>query len=118
MNAVPFEVTAVLQQGVALDARFGTALDGLLAGLLRREQLGAAYGLNDPTDPTVEPDDLALPLARCSAAGGSDWHWMATCARPRGPFFEEVHSWTKRLGDRQAELAADRLPPTLPTRHG
>lgn len=114
---VPLEVTARLQQGVALDARFGTALDGLLAGLVRREQLGAAYGLTDPADPTVDPDDLELPLSRC-AADGHDWHWMATCARPAGPWLEEVHYWTKRLDHRQAELACDRLPRALSTRHG
>jgi CRISPR type IV-associated protein Csf3 len=113
---VPFQVTAHLQQGVALDARFGVALDGLLAGLLLRQQRGEAYGANDPTDPTVDPDDLELPLARCTAGG--DWHWQATCARPQVPWFQEVHTWTKRLGHRQAELAADWLPRSLPSHQG
>jgi CRISPR type IV-associated protein Csf3 len=113
---VAFQVTAHLQQGVALDARFGVALDGLVAGLLLREQLGAAYGANDPTDPTVDPADLNLPLGRCDSA--DDWHWLATCAQPVGVSFQEVHAWTKRLGHRTAELVADRLPRSLPSRQG
>jgi CRISPR type IV-associated protein Csf3 len=113
---IPFQVTAHLQQGVALDVRFGVALDGLLAGLLLREQPGGAYGANDPTDPSVDPSDLDLPLARCTA--GDDWHWLASCAQPVGPAFQEVHAWTKRLGHRQAELATDRLPRSLPSHHG
>jgi hypothetical protein len=115
---VPLTVTAHLQQGVALDVQFGVALDGLIAGLLLRRRLGLAYGAGDPTDPTVDPEDLDLPFGRCPADAAGNWHWLATCARPARPALDEVHTWTKRLGHRQAELAADRLPQSLPSHQG
>jgi hypothetical protein len=114
--AVPFQVTAWLQQGVAQDARLGVALDGLLAGQLLREQLGVDYAATDPDDPTVDPPDLPLPLAACAAGG--DWHWAATFAQPIPPCTLEVHYWHSRLDELHAELAVARLPTRLPSHHG
>lgn len=65
---IPLTITARLQQGVVLDTRYGTALDGLLASVIRDRAKAAAGvpgslydgGLATPTPATVE-----LPLAIC-----------------------------------------------------
>lgn len=126
---VPFTVLAHLQQGAALDARFGVALDGLLASQARlnlnrwlapAEPLPGSLldgGLRNP-----DPVDLALPLATCRHS--TTWHWMATTAQPIDHHGEpveadtDVHHVNSKLDHRLAEAIALALPATLSSSSG
>ena len=112
-NHRPFTLTARLQQGVALDVLFGTALDGLLASVVRERAKaeGAVSGtpltgsMLDGGLNVTEPAVVELPLTRCTNQRPSthpahvadlsspsdainlddpDWHWLCTTAYPVG----------------------------------
>jgi hypothetical protein len=130
-SATPFTVIAHLQQGAALDARFGVALDGLLAAQVRRRrQIEAAIGgvplpgsLLDGGLACEQPTDVPLPLTACPGDDGT-WHWMATTAEPIDhdgrplPPDPDIHHLTGRLNHRRAEAVAARLPQHLPPGSG
>lgn len=108
----PLTITAHLQQGVALDVLFGTALDGLMASVVRARAKAAAAAqgrlltgsMLDGGLDLDEPAVVDLPLARCSTsthaqaserasepasanaylAEDPDWHWLCTTAFPVG----------------------------------
>jgi hypothetical protein len=119
----PLHVRARLAAGIAQAAPWGIALDGLLAAELwaqtkatRRDAGHPPPGLLD----TEDPEDLHLPLARCTTGDGL-WHWAATCAYPenRPPGLPpEVRHWTGRLDHRTAEQLTPRLPATVSDRQG
>lgn len=136
----PLTVTAHLQQGVVLDPLFGTALDGLLASVLRdRAKSHASTEAGHPVTGSLldgglsadTPAEVPLPLARCSKGVLIDsvppsgwWHWAATTAYPVGFDHElvtgdpDVHYETTRVKERTAEQIALRLPMTLPPASG
>jgi hypothetical protein len=117
---VPFEVTALLQQGAVVDMRRGVMLDGLLASVLRDQARGSLTGsLLDGGLGVDCPADWDLPLARCmtSRDGEDVWHWMATCGDPvgvRGMPVEaappDVHRLMVRLDERRGSQVAVRMP--------
>lgn len=81
---VPVRVTARLRTGVSMDAPYGLDLAGILAARersrLRAAQTDAARLLTPLPDTTgEEPEDLMLPLGRCTR-GAVGWHWLASCA--------------------------------------
>lgn len=81
----PLTVTAHLQAGIAHSHAFGIALDGLLASQIHAEAKAALWDAGGAPARVVDLDDvedLDLPLARCTAGGGQDWHWAATFAWP------------------------------------
>ena len=101
VRLTPFVVVAHLQQGVVLDSRYGTALDGLLASVVRDNQKQQHYqktglavtgsqldgGLDNP-----EPTVVELPLQKCFIGGENGWHWACTTAYPVGVHTEfDVH---------------------------
>lgn len=128
---VPLTVTAHLQQGIVLDTLFGTALDGLLASVVRDRAKAEATvrtgtlvtgslldgGLHE-TDPAV----VVLPLGRCG--DGSDWHWLCTTAFPLTWDGEpmsgdpDVHHQHNRVRERVMEAVATRIPASLPPASG
>lgn len=120
---VPLRIRARLASGIAQAAPWGIALDGLLASELwaetkaeRRAAGHPAPGLLD----VAEPEDLELPLARCTAPNGL-WHWAATCAYPEGRpthLPPEVRHWTGRLDHRSAEQLTTSLPAVVSGRQG
>ncbi len=121
----PFTATAHLQQGAALDARYGFAFDGLLATLLRdrrkREQgLLSGAALDGGTD-CDDPADVDLPLQRCERG---EWHWIATTAYPLDwdgrPLAYEPDVHHIRYGHQReiAEQIAIHLPTHVPSSKG
>lgn len=117
---VPLKITALLQQGVAMDQRYGIALDGLLTGQVR----GVTAHLEHGTGPSSvldgglaleDPQDWDLPLGRC-VHSGDDWHWMATTGMPQdwsGDRVSGVPDAHRLLGDfdeRRAEQISVALP--------
>ncbi|WP_189135076.1 hypothetical protein [Wenjunlia tyrosinilytica] len=118
----PMLVRAHLAGGVALDAQWGTALDGLLASVVWAARKGQLHDRGIATSPladTPDPQDMPLPLARCRTPEG-DWHWAATCALPEGVVGDgtEVRYWTGRLDLRHAEQVASDVPMHLYTHQG
>jgi hypothetical protein len=66
----------------------------------------------EPYSPHTVPEDLDLPLARCTGDGADGWHWAATFAFPEdevpGP---HVQYWSaspdqQALGQMSTELPA------------
>ena len=120
---VPLLVRARLESGVAWAAPWGIALDGLLAAQAwaqRKDELRAAGAPPAGLADTPDPEDLDLPLARCTAAGGDLWHWAATCAYPEGraSVLPEVRYWTGRIDERAAGQMAAGLPAVVSARQG
>lgn len=119
---VPLLIRARLSAGIAWAAPWGIALDGLLAAQTwaqRKDDLRAAGTPPAGLAGTPDPEDLALPLARCTAGGGL-WHWAATCAFPEGraSVLPEVRYWTGRIDERAAGQMASALPAVLSARQG
>jgi CRISPR type IV-associated protein Csf3 len=116
---VPLRVTAVLQQGVAMDLRYGIALDGLLTGQVRGEAAyadGIAPGSNlDGGLAEIEPHDWDLPLARC-VESGDDWHWLCTTGLPqdhsgnRVTGVPDAHRLLGDIDERRAAQVAVSMP--------
>ncbi|WP_262365850.1 hypothetical protein [Gordonia sp. OPL2] len=77
---IPLRVRADLPHGVCFGQPWGISLDGLLASVIwhRRKAAAAARGDVLTYDPLATPEDLDLPLARCTL--GQPWHWMCTFA--------------------------------------
>jgi hypothetical protein len=117
----PFTVAARLQQGAALDARFGTALDGILASQIRQRAKRALGGDGGPVPGSVldggqhidAPVEIDLPLDRCPV---DPWHWLATTAAPvdhtGAPVtgLVDVHHLHNRHPHRISEVVARKLP--------
>lgn len=131
----PLTVTARLQQGIALDVLFGTALDGLLASVVRARAKAAAAargefltgsmldGGLDAEQPAVVP----LPLARCAnpaLTDDPDWHWLCTTAYPvgldgqRATGDPDVHHQHSRIRESTLPHVAHPLPASLPPASG
>lgn len=130
---VPCTVTARLQQGVVLDVLFGTALDGLLASVIRGRAKAAASAVTgtlitgsllDGGLHAESPAVVDLPLARCGTETDPDWHWMCTTAHPTGfdgaPLASnpDVHYQHSRVRERVLEHVALVLPASLPPSSG
>lgn len=144
---VPLLITARLQQGVVLDTLYGTALDGLLASVIRDRGKAAAAlpgSLYDGGLAATQPAVVDLPLARCLLAAQHDdesdgqdphageWHWAATTAHPGtsalgdsyatgvpgAPQDPDVHHIHTRINERVVEAAATRVPASLPPASG
>lgn len=126
---VPIRVRAKLASGVATAAPWGVALDGLLAAELWAARKAVLRAAGQPTPgllDTAAPEDLPLPLARCTApdhepnAAAGSWHWAATCAYPTGrpdvPL--DVRYWSGRVDHRALEQLTPALPATLSERQG
>lgn len=86
---VPVFIRAALRTGLGMDLPYGLDLAGLLATRVRafdrQDRADRDLLLSVPLPDTTEeePEDLRLPLARCT--GGGDWHWAASCAIPLDP---------------------------------
>lgn len=127
----PFTVIAHVQQGVALDARFGVALDGLLASVIRDRAKGTHGQPGLPLTGSqldggltaAEPSTTDLPLSRCTL-DPTDWHWLATTAYPvdhhRQPVVgdPDVHHHHTRPRERVIAAVATRIPTTMPPSSG
>lgn len=133
----PITITAHLQQGVALDVLFGTALDGLLASVVRdRAKAASATGgevltgsMLDGGLDVSEPAVVDLPLARCASqmagvGGDPDWHWLCTTAFPvdlrgsRATGDPDVHQHHSRVRESVLPHVAAPLPASLPPASG
>lgn len=129
----PLTVTAHLQQGVVLDTLFGTALDGLLASVVRdRAKATATAATGAPVTGSLldgglrvdQPTVVALPLARCGTLDDPDWHWLCSTAFPLTPTGDpmrgdlDVHHQHSRVRERVMEQAATRIPASLPPASG
>lgn len=80
MTMTALTVEAQLPHGLCSGRPWHVSLDGLLASVLwhRRKAAAAARGEYLTYDPTISPEDLDLPLARCTL--GDPWHWACTFA--------------------------------------
>jgi CRISPR type IV-associated protein Csf3 len=121
-SMVPLQVRAHLASGIAQAAPWGIALDGLLASEMHADRKAARRAAGQPTPSLLEvhdPEDLALPLARCQLDTDA-WHWAATCAWPenRAGVPVEVRYWTGRLDHRALEQLTDTMPATVSDRQG
>lgn len=131
----PLTVTARLQQGIALDVLFGTALDGLLASVVRSRAKAAAAergefltgSLLDGGLDADQPATVALPLSRCvnpALVEDPDWHWLCTTAYPvgldgqRATGDPDVHHQHSRIREATLAHVADHLPASLPPASG
>ena len=118
----PFEVRAHLATGLAHAAPWATSLDGLLASEMWEDEKAAARDRGnylEAAGPDEVPADLDLPLARCTLAGGDDWHWYATCAYPEdGTDAPEIHHWSGRPDHRALEQLARYRPSVISDRQG
>jgi CRISPR type IV-associated protein Csf3 len=120
---VPMRVRAVLASGIAQAAPWGIALDGLLAAEMWADRKAAASATGQTVPGLLDcgdPEDLALPLGRCTAPDGL-WHWTATCALPEGrpqsvPI--EIRYWSGRVDHRPLEQLTSALPAVLSDRQG
>lgn len=119
----PMQVRAHLASGIAQAAPWGIALDGLLASELWADRKSATRDAGHPTPGLLEvadPEDLPLPLARCTTPDGL-WHWAATCAHPEqrpDHVPPEVRYWIGRTDPRPLEQLATALPATVSDRQG
>lgn len=143
----PVTITARLQQGIALDVLFGTALDGLLASVTRdrAKAVAAAEGrlltgsMLDGGLDVDQPAVVVLPLSRCAAPlpalggnparsrdeiGDPDWHWLCTTAYPVGldgartHGDPDVHHQHSRIRETTLHHISDPLPASLPPASG
>lgn len=117
------QIRAHLASGIAHAAPWGIALDGLLASQLWAERKANLRALAQPTTPLTDladPADLPLPLARCTA-GGSLWHWAATCAHPEGKPESsppDIHYWSGDADHRAIEQLVTTIPSQISIRKG
>lgn len=119
---VPMTVTARLAAGIANAVPWGISLDGLLASQ-HRESIKAAAREEDADypayDPAVVPSDYDLPLARCTGAGGDQWHWSATFAWPDGEIEgPHVQYWSARPDQHALGQNAEHMPALVSERQG
>ena len=119
---VPPVVRARLAAGVANGVPWGISLDGLLASEIRENTKAAAREAGTdytPYSPDAVPEDLELPLARCTGDGGDRWHWAATFAFPEdevpGP---HVQYWSARPDQQAMGQMSDQLPALVSERQG
>ena len=122
MSTVPLLVRAHLASGIAHAGPWGIALDGLLAAELWADRKAAARGageLSPALSDLDDPEDLPLPLKRCSTSTGM-WHWAATCAHPEGRKGDvpEVRYWTGRADHSALEDMTATFPAALSDRQG
>lgn len=132
-RTVPFIVTAYLQQGIAIDSLFGTALDGLLASQARnRAKATRARLIGTPVTGSLldgglaaaDPAVVELPLARCPLTTPETWHWLCSTAYPLQPDHTamsgdlDVHHQHSRVRERVLEHVATRIPASLPPDSG
>lgn len=120
---VPLLVRAHLATGIAQASSWSIALDSLLAAeLWARRKLDIRNAGGEPPSlfDTAYPEDIELPLARCSA-GGDQWHWAATTAYPEGrpdDLPPDVHMWSGRVDHRALEQLTPDLPNVVSDRQG
>ena len=118
----PLLVRARLGSGVGHAPPWGISLDGLLASQIRENEKAAARESGTdyiPYDSEAPPRDLDLPLARCTRAGGDDWHWAATFAWPEGEIpGPHVQYWSARPDQHALSQISDTLPAHLSPRQG
>lgn len=110
---VPLTIKATLRSGVGMELPYGLDLAGILATRVRafdrkeRSDKDILHTAPLPDTTEEEPEDLALPLARCH--GGGSWHWAASCAIPLDPspdpeprtFYRVLDTgWMQRAGVR------------------
>lgn len=108
MDDTPFVLTAVLQQGIVLDARYRLTLDGLLVSVMREMGAqGLPGSLYDGGLDSEEPVDYDLPLKLCREVEGLH-HWMVTGADPINPdgspitvITPDVHRLSVRWDDKR-----------------
>ncbi|WP_432422427.1 hypothetical protein [Rhodococcus opacus] len=120
---VPMVVRARLAGGVAHGVPWGISLDGLLASEVRENVKAAARDAGTdytPYSSDTVPEDLDLPLARCTAGGGGEhWHWAATFAYPEdevpGP---HVQYWSARPDQQALAHMSAALPASVSERQG
>lgn len=125
-NFRPLLVRAHLATGIAQASSWGIALDSLLAAELwarRKLEIRAAGGEPPNLHDTAIPEDIDLPLARCTIAGETDglWHWAATTAYPEGRPADlppDVHMWNGRVDHRAIEHLTAELPSVVSDRQG
>ena len=120
---VALQVRAHLAAGIAHAAPGGISLDGLLAAELWAEHKAAAREAGRPApglQDTADPEELELPLARCTSGGDGLWHWAATSAYPHEHTTEvpDIHYWTGRTDARTLEHLTPALPATQSDRQG
>lgn len=120
---VPLLVRAHLATGIAQASSWGIALDSLLAAELwnrRKLAIRAAGGEPPSLHDTDYPEDIDLPLARCTCDPDL-WHWAATTAFPEGRPADlppDVHMWSGRIDHRTAEHLTPDLPNVVSDRQG
>lgn len=120
----PLLIRAHLATGLAQASSWGIALDSLLAAELwsrRKLEIRAAGGETPSLHDTSYPEDIELPLARCTAAAGELWHWAATTAYPEGRPTDlppDVHMWSGRVDHRAVEHLTSGLPSVVSDRQG
>ncbi|MFD7012410.1 hypothetical protein [Rhodococcus jostii] len=122
VGMVPMVVRARLAGGVAHGVPWGISLDGLLASELRENVKAAAREAGTdytPYSPDTAPEDLELPLARCTTGGDEHWHWAATFAYPEdevsGP---HVQYWSARPDQQALGQMSAGLPALVSERQG
>lgn len=125
VELIPFTATAHLQQGAALDARFGIGFDGLITSLVRSQakiNTGTRSGseLDGGAHQDV-PAEVELPLARCMVG---PWHWLTTTAYPLDwsgqplPVSPDVHHIRYSHQREVAEQVARKIPQHVPFSQG
>lgn len=119
---VPLLVRARMAAGVAHGVPWGISLDGLLASEIRENTKAAARAAGTDYEPyslDAVPEDLDLPLARCTGDGGDRWHWAATFAYPEdevlGP---NVQYWSARPDQHALDQMSAELPALVSERQG
>lgn len=117
---VPMTVVAEMAHGIAHASPWMPSLDGILAAelsdRLNDEAIATGNDRKPRLNPTTQPPDLDLPLARCAL--GQDWHWMATCATPVGSANARVRWWTGRVDHRALGEMTSTLPANVSDRQG
>ncbi|MDV7246390.1 MULTISPECIES: hypothetical protein [Rhodococcus] len=119
---VPLVIRAKLAAGVAHGVPWGISLDGLLASEIRENTKAAAREAGTDYPPyslDTVPEDLDLPLARCTTGGDEHWHWAATFAYPEdevpGP---HVQYWSARPDQQALAHMSAALPALVSERQG
>ncbi|MDV6247033.1 hypothetical protein [Rhodococcus opacus] len=119
---MPLVVRARMAAGVAHGVPWGISLDGILASELRENAKAVARAAGTDYTPyslDTVPEDLDLPLARCTGDGAGGWHWAATFAYPEnevpGP---HVQYWSARPDQHALDQMAADLPALVSERQG
>lgn len=119
----PLLVRANLATGIAQASSWGIALDSLLAAEIwsgRKLSIRAAGGEPPSLFDTDYPEDIDLPLARCTTTEDR-WHWAATTAFPEGRPADlppDIHMWSGRVDHRAVEQMTPDLPNIVSDRQG